>query len=233
MKKFIFATVVGLGLALSVSADKPEDSGFKFSETQLKYKRYLKDFTKWEKRDTDVINDKDAVLCIGSSSMRRWNTIKKDLEPLKVIHCGFGGSTMGQVLVFKDFFLRYKADRILIYEGDNDMMGKTSTPENFVKQCKEFCDDVFKMRPKTKIWFIGPKPSISRWNKHEKYAKANELLKKYCDSDPRLTYINVVTPMLGEDGSPLKDIFVKDNLHLNPKGYAIWTRAIRASLIIK
>ena len=34
-----------------------------------------------------------------------------------------------------------------------------------------------------------------------------------------------------EKGDVLHDIFVQDNLHLNAKGYGIWSRAIRSALI--
>jgi lysophospholipase L1-like esterase len=37
--------------------------------------------------------------------------------------------------------------------------------------------------------------------------------------------------MLQPDGHVMTDIFVEDNLHLNPKGYKIWTAAVRAVLI--
>ena len=69
----------------------------------------------------------------------------------------------------------------------------TLTPEKYAAQCKEFCNDVFKLRPETNIWFIATKPSVSRWKTQPKYSKANELIKKYCDSDPRLHYIDIVT----------------------------------------
>jgi hypothetical protein len=36
--------------------------------------------------------------------------------------------------------------------------------------------------------------------------------------------------MLGPDGKPKPDIFLKDNLHMNPKGYAIWTPIVRRFL---
>ncbi len=216
--------------ASCVSPENKPVKPFAFNEVQKK-SRYCKGFVKWEKRDKDVINDKNAVLCIGSSSMRMWKNIKKDLAPLKIIHCGFGGSTMAEVLKFKNFFLRYQARTIVIYEGDNDMVRKNAKAEVFAAECKAFCDDVFKLRPETKIYFISTKPSIRRWRYHKKYAEANVLLKKYCKSDKRLTYIDVVTPMLGKDGTPLKDIFLKDKLHMNAKGYKIWRKAVRDAVI--
>ena len=37
--------------------------------------------------------------------------------------------------------------------------------------------------------------------------------------------------MLLPDGRVMTDIFVEDNLHLNPKGYEIWSAAVRAVLV--
>ena len=46
-----------------------------------------------------------------------------------------------------------------------------------------------------------------------------------------MEFLDVATPMLNEDGSIKDDIFVQDNLHMNAKGYAIWTKVIRPKLL--
>jgi lysophospholipase L1-like esterase len=46
-----------------------------------------------------------------------------------------------------------------------------------------------------------------------------------------LDYIDVFTPMLGPDGLPKPDIFLKDNLHMNERGYAIWREVVRPYLV--
>jgi lysophospholipase L1-like esterase len=33
--------------------------------------------------------------------------------------------------------------------------------------------------------------------------------------------------MLGADGKPMPDLFKKDGLHLNDKGYQIWTKVVK------
>lgn len=63
--------------------------------------------------------------------------------------------------------------------------------------------------------------------------KANALLNASCETNPLLTYIDAATPMLDEKGEPQPDIFIQDNLHLNKKGYDIWSKAIRSVLIRK
>jgi lysophospholipase L1-like esterase len=45
-----------------------------------------------------------------------------------------------------------------------------------------------------------------------------------------MEFINVFPLMLGADGKPKPDIFVKDGLHMNERGYAIWREAVRPYL---
>jgi lysophospholipase L1-like esterase len=56
--------------------------------------------------------------------------------------------------------------------------------------------------------------------------ETSRLIEEFTKTDKRLEYINVHDAMLGSDGKPLPDIFVSDQLHMNPKGYAIWTKII-------
>jgi lysophospholipase L1-like esterase len=37
--------------------------------------------------------------------------------------------------------------------------------------------------------------------------------------------------MLGNNGEPMKEIFLEDNLHMNAKGYAIWKKFIEPHLL--
>jgi hypothetical protein len=46
-----------------------------------------------------------------------------------------------------------------------------------------------------------------------------------------LSYIDTSHAMLNKDGSVKTDIFTKDNLHMNKKGYVIWKDVIKPILI--
>ncbi|MFT5128890.1 MAG: lysophospholipase L1-like esterase, partial [Rhodothermales bacterium] len=74
------------------------------------------------------------------------------------------------------------------------------------------------------------KPSIARWGKVDSIRAANALLQAYCESDERLSYVDIFTPMLGDDGTPRADLLAGDKLHLSPAGYALWTREVRKTL---
>ena len=45
-----------------------------------------------------------------------------------------------------------------------------------------------------------------------------------------LTYVDIVGAMLRADGTPDPELFVKDGLHMTPKGYEIWTAAVNRAL---
>ena len=60
---------------------------------------------------------------------------------------------------------------------------------------------------------------------------ANSLLKAVCDSDDRLYFIDVASPMLLPNGSPNPELFRKDDLHLNSKGYDIWSAIVKPVLM--
>jgi lysophospholipase L1-like esterase len=72
------------------------------------------------------------------------------------------------------------------------------------------------------VVFIGIKPSIARISIIDKIRAANQLIRDYIATDPRLTYVDVFTPMLDSSGQPRRELFLEDGLHMNAKGYAIW-----------
>jgi lysophospholipase L1-like esterase len=77
---------------------------------------------------------------------------------------------------------------------------------------------------------LAIKPSPSRWKFAEEQRAANERIRKFCEDDKRLTFVDVWTPMLGDDSQPRRELFVDDMLHLNAAGYELWTTLVRPVL---
>lgn len=195
--------------------------------------RFTAEIEAFEKEDKATPPPKDAILVTGASSIRRWHpTIKDDLAPLTIIPRGFGGSTMEDALYWLDrVALVYKPRAIVLYEGDNDTGRFKVPPAKIAEQFETIVKKIRTALPKTRIYVIGIKPSVSRWDVWPVSVEANKLLKAIADKDDLVDYIDVATTMLQPDGKVMTDIFVEDNLHLNPKGYRIWSAAVRAVLI--
>lgn len=197
-------------------------------------RRFEKAIKKFEKQDEKNPPPAGAILCIGSSSMRGWHrTIRADLAPLTVIPRGFGGSTMHDVIHFADrVVLPYKPRAIVVYEGDNDAAAGVSA-EGIRDAFAAFVGKVREELPETRFYFLAIKPSISRWKIWPRMKKANALIRRDCEKDKKLTFVDIAAPMLGPDGRPRKDIFKSDNLHMNRKGYEIWRDVLRPILLKK
>ena len=173
-----------------------------------------------------------SVLCVGSSSMRMWHpTIEQDLAPLTLIRRGFGGSNMNDVLYYFDqIVLPYKPRAILLYEGDNDQV-ENNRPMEILDSFRIFVDRVHEVLPECRIYVVSPKPAIARLNLLGTLKILNQLLEAYCLTDDLLTFVDVCSPMLLEDGTPNPALFIEDDLHMTREGYGIWTRVVRPIVV--
>jgi lysophospholipase L1-like esterase len=73
--------------------------------------------------------------------------------------------------------------------------------------------------------YISIAPNPARWSQVEKVKTANRLIEDYGKAN-RLTFIDVFPHMLGAEGKPRPEIYVEDGLHMNAKGYALWTQLV-------
>jgi lysophospholipase L1-like esterase len=180
------------------------------------------DIQAFEKMDRESPPKPGGVLFVGSSSIRMWDTLAQDFPEVPVIRRGFGGSAMSDVVRFADrIIIPYKPRLIVVYAGDNDINDGT-TPERVLDDYRALVGKVRERLPRTRVAFISIKPSLARWKLVEPMRKANELVREFSAPDSLLTYIDVFTPMLGADGTPRKELFLEDGLHLTAEGYAVW-----------
>ena len=195
--------------------------------TLIKWDGALRDFA----RSTEASRPpKGAVLFIGSSSIVKWKSLAEDFPGHQVINRGFGGSFLSDSAnLVHHLVLPLQPKQIVVYAGGNDLnAGKT--PEQVFAAFQTFVEKVHAKQPETPIAFISIAPNPARWAQVEKVKQANQLIADYIQSRAKLTFINVFPHMLGEDGLPKPDLFVADRLHMNEKGYALWTPLVKAAL---
>lgn len=179
-------------------------------------------FEDWDKKNSFPPN---AVLFVGSSSIRLWPT-RECFGQFDVINRGFGGSQISDVVYFAErIVLPYKPKVIVFYAGDNDIAGG-KTAEQVFDDYKKFINLVQKQLPRTKIIFISIKPSGSRWSLWNVMKQANKMIEDFSQKDDRLYYFDSAAPLLNNDGRPNDELFLRDRLHLNDKGYEIWTKLL-------
>lgn len=171
------------------------------------------------------------IVFTGSSSFRMWKELPQDYPGLRVINRGFGGSQLSDVAEhFERLILRYEPRQVVIYCGGNDIAAKKSV-ETVVSDLKTVVDRIHRELPKTRVAFVSIALNPSRWDQREKVVAANAAIAEYMGQDPRRKYIDVTSAMLGADGLPKPEIFLKDRLHMNRKGYELWKPIIGAELV--
>ena len=172
-----------------------------------------------------------VILFTGSSSIRRWDTLAKDFPRHAVLNRGFGGSQISDLIAYFDrLFGDVKPSQIVIYSGTNDLNAGESV-ERVLGDLATLSGMLRVALPETKIAFIGAAPNPTRWAQREAQVRFNGLVADYCAQYGH-DFIDVWTPMLGEDGKPSRDIYVADGLHMNAAGYVMW-KAIVAPYLIK
>jgi lysophospholipase L1-like esterase len=185
------------------------------------------DIRRFEEADRLRPPPRGAVLFVGSSSIRFWESAERDFPGVPIVRRGFGGSEMGDVLHYADrVVLPYAPRTIVLYAGDNDL-GAGRTPEQVFDDYRRFVELVRARLPETRVAFIAVKPSLARWSLVDSIRRTNALVKEYAAHDPRrLVYVDVFTPMLDASGRPRRELFREDGLHMTAPGYALWTELL-------
>ncbi|YCM42216.1 SGNH/GDSL hydrolase family protein [Verrucomicrobiaceae bacterium 227] len=168
---------------------------------------------------------KGGSLFVGSSSIRMWD-LKKSFPKLTTINHGFGGSELSDSIQYAErIVMPFEPKVVFLYAGDNDMANGKSV-EVVTADFQTFAAKIHKALPETQVVFLPIKPSLKRWAIWPEMKKANLAIKALTEKEKHLHYLDTVTPMLGEDGKPMADLFKSDGLHMTEKGYALWNKVV-------
>ncbi len=195
-------------------------------------KAFEKEIVKLEELDRSQKDPEHAILFTGSSSVRLWESIEKDLEPWPVIRRGFGGSKFSDVAVYAPRLLQPHSYRALVVFVANDITGGANdkTPEEIVKLFDHIVQTSKAHRPNAKIFLIAITPTEKRWEVWNKIQGANLALEAYCKANSNVVFIPTALSYLNEQGMPRSELFREDKLHQNPAGYRIWSGIVRKAL---
>jgi lysophospholipase L1-like esterase len=171
------------------------------------------------------------ILFYGSSSIRRWSTLRRDFDGLPVVNRGFGGSTLEECVALLDRLVSpVKPRAIVLYAGDNDL-DQGASPETVLSRFEQFAGGVRTRLGWTPIVYVSVKPCPARFWNSTKIEAANALVQKAISLRWReAVFVDVYQAMLDAGGAPRGELFDRDGLHLSPAGYAIWSEAIQQAL---
>ncbi|MBW2243775.1 MAG: hypothetical protein JRH01_17460 [Deltaproteobacteria bacterium] len=203
--------------------------GRTFSDDPAVWEPEIKAF---ERADRESPPPRDAILFVGSSSIRFWDGLAEDMAPLVVIRRGFGGAKLSDLVHFADrIIVPYAPRAIVLHAGGNELTdlpgNRRRTPEEALADFRSLVAHIRARLPEVPIYYLALRPS--------RLPGARDLLLRLiradCEAQPGLHYLDAGRGLALADGSPDPRLIRWDRIHLNSEGYKIWAPPVRERLL--
>lgn len=195
-------------------------------------KKWAKEIAKLEARDTSESYPDDAILFLGSSSIRLWERLDHDIAPYRGINRGYGGATYHDLAVFAPRLIAPHTYAAAVVFVGNDILGKpTDTPLDELDRLVRHIIGVSKKhQPEAPVLLVEITPTESRFAAYPQIRKANAVLREIALTAPGVILVETNEYYLTLDRKPITDYFLEDRLHQNPTGYELWGTLIKREL---
>lgn len=193
--------------------------------------RWEKDIKHFDKLSAAGYPD-DPILFYGSSSIRLWESIEEDLEPMNVVRRGYGGASLHDAAYYARRVLRPVDYRALVLFVANDIWGHQydKSPAEMRKLIDYIVKTSRRHRSKSPVFLIEVTHSPSRNHLIEEWDAANAMLREYAEKENGVYFIPTRDIFIQPDGKSNPDLFREDNIHLNKLGYQRWSKRIKSQL---
>lgn len=170
--------------------------------------------------------EQERLVLVGSSSFRFWSQTDTVFAQYEVVNAGFGGSCFADLWRLREHLIyALQPDVLLVYEGDNDLFD--GVPEHLIlNTASRLLQELAQKLPSTRVVVVAPKASPARYHLSKAYLSLNAKLKSLvgdCDA----TWVDFWSAQHKANGALRDDLFLADQLHLNPTGYAVWVQSLR------
>jgi len=193
---------------------------------------------RWKAQDALDAPPSGAVLFLGSSSIRRWEDLRRDFADYKILQRGLGGSKLGDLFYhINEIVLPYNPRAIVMWSGINDLIDATApaTGEQVRDRFVIFVDAVHAVQPGIDIFYMGiPRSPALEGDapKTTQRLSANALISAHIAGagNARLHYIDLPADFVALSSTELNALYV-DTLHMTRAGQrSLWVPKIRAAL---
>lgn len=211
-------------LAMVTSAHAQELQALDSSYLTGHYKQRLAFFRR-------MPSQKREIVFLGNSLTEggKWQEL---VGKRRVVNRGVSGDVTYGILARLDEVLRSKPDKIFLLCGVNDM--KRGFPNEIIlTNIKRIVLEVKRRSPKTTLYIQSllpvneaMLPESYRLVKNEKIEVLNEGLKKICERQNKVVYIDL-HPVFSDSNGYLKKELSIDGLHLRQASYIIWANYLK------
>ena len=231
MKSLYLALTVFALVIASNAADKPKHSAIDPAPREGDW--WTKRHSSFNKR---IAQGNVDLIFIGDSITHGWESAGKSTwsshySKRNAVNLGIGGDRTQHVLWRLDNGnvknITPKAAVVMI--GTNNSGKDRNSAEEMIDGVTAVIDKIHEKLPKTKILLLDIFPRGQRINDQRgKILQVNQVLSRL-DARSYVTFLRIGQNFLSADGSIPKNI-MPDFLHLTPKGYEMWAKAIEPTL---
>jgi hypothetical protein len=201
-------------------------------QSQPEVKAWENDIKNFEELDKSIMYSDKSILFVGSSSIRLWSSLEKDMAPYPVIQRGFGGSKLSDLVVYANRIIGPHPCRAIVLFVANDITGgkEDKSPHEVAILFRNMLKTIRETHPYTPVFWIEVTPTPSRWQVWSVIEKANALIRNICNTQKNTYFIKTDFAFLNDKGAPNVELFREDKLHLSENGYKVWTKLIKKEL---
>ena len=201
--------------AEEASSPPPADAG-----------RWEEEIARYETVGREAPPAAGAVVLLGSSNIRMWETIAVDFPGLEVVNRGVGGCKLTELAGFAPRLLSAaRPGVVVISAGSNDVHGGADA-EAVLAAWRDVIATIRRGHPTVPILVMGILPAKSRWEERETQTTANGLIQGAIAAaggkidGGAVEYLDVWGDFLGPDATPDPQAFLDDDLHPSAIGNA-------------
>jgi len=175
----------------------------------------------------------DAILLVGSSSIRLWEDASEQMHPYHVIRRGYGGARYSDLAVFARRLITPHRFRALVIFVGNDISGREedATPEEIEPLVRQIVATARSHQPDATIFLVEVTPTPKRFHLWPRIRQFNAMLREVAMTESNTQFIATAERYLDADDVPIATLFRDDRLHLNKTGYDLWSKLIRRRLV--
>lgn len=188
--------------------------------------RWEEEIARYEAAAREAPPAAGAVVLLGSSNVRMWETLAADFPGLEVVNRGVGGCTLTELAGFAPRLLAaVEPGAVVISAGGNDVHGGADA-EAVQTAWRDVIATIRRDHPTVPILVMGILPATSRWDERETQSTANALIRDAIAAaggaigGGPVEFLDVWGDFLGPDGTPDPEAFLDDELHPSAVGNA-------------
>lgn len=176
--------------------------------------------------DDSLLNSTRHDLLLGSSSIQHLDS-QRWLDCGDWLNRGIGNSTIPDLVRYLALSpLSIRAEKILIYAGENDLSRGQNVAEVFVHY-KDLLKALNQRFEGAQLHLLALKPAPARKQYWSKFFQLNKHLQRLAATQSRVFFYTYLAP--GQTSGYAPESFLSDGIHLTEHGYEVFTKEFNRS----